>query len=161
MKPRTIPFLVAGLLGATLVVGFEAGKYVYTKRYETAVLKDPQPMADAVATLPFATKVKIGVLQGKWAAVTTTNGPGWVYVGNLAEDKPFEDTSINGLRAGAGETTASVAARPLDETTKDYANQKGLNASADDILWLEATTDKINDKAVTEYLKANKKGEYQ
>jgi len=65
------------------------------------------------------------------------------------------------LRAGAGETTASVAALPLDETTKDYANQKGLNASAGDVLWLEATTDKIDDQAVAAYLKANKKGEYQ
>jgi hypothetical protein len=161
MKPRAIPLLVAGLLGAALVVGFEAGKTAYTKRYTTAVLKDPQPTADSIATLPFATKIKVGVLQGKWAAVTTTNGPGWVYIGNLSEEKPFEDTSIKGLRAGAGETTASVAARPLDEVTKDYANQKGLNASADDVLWLEAQSDKIDDKAVTEYLKANRKGEFQ
>jgi len=161
MKPRTIPLLIAGLLAATLVVGFETGKTAFTKRYETAVLKDPQPMADTIATLPFSTKVKIGVLQGKWAAITTTNGPGWVYVGNLSEEKPFEDKSVSGLRASAGETTASVAARPLDDVTKDYANQKGLNASADDVLWLEALSDKVDDKAVTEYLKANKKGEYQ
>ena len=161
MKPRSIPLIVAGLLGAALVVGFEAGKPAYTKRYETAVLKEPQAMADTIATLPFSTKVKIESLQGKWASVTTTNGAGWIYQGNLSEDKPFEDTSIKGLHAAAGDTTASVAARPLDEVTKDYANQKGLNAAANDILWLEATTDKIDDKAVTQYLKDGKKGEYQ
>jgi len=57
--------MVAGLLGATLVVGFEAGKSAYTKRYETVVLKEPQPMADTIATLAFSTKVKIASLQGK------------------------------------------------------------------------------------------------
>jgi len=157
---RTIPVLLACAM-ALLVVGFEAGKPAFTKRYETAVLKEPQPLAAAVATLPFAASVKITALQGKWASVATTNGPGWVYLGNLAEEKPADDHSIKGLRAAAGDTTASVAARPLDNVTKEYASQKGLNAAADDVQWLEKESAKVDDKVVAEFLKANKKGEYQ
>jgi hypothetical protein len=161
MKRRTIPILFACLLGALLATGFDTGKTAYTKRYQTAVLKDPQPLADAIATLPFATGVKIATLQGKWAGVATTNGTGWIYLGNLSEEKPFEDSSVKGLHASAGETTASVAARPLDDVTRDYASQKGLNAAADDVQWLEAQSDKVDAKTVSEFLKTNRKGEYQ
>src|SRR5207248_584983 len=109
---RIIPIFLGCLLGALLVSGFEAGKPAFTKRYETAVLKDQQPAADTIATLPYAAAVKISALQGKWANVSTTNGAGWIYLGNLSDQKPAQDHSVDLLRAGADETTASVAARP-------------------------------------------------
>ena len=158
---RTIPIFILCALGTLLVVGFEAGKAAYTKKLETAVLKDPQPMADTIATLPYAAEVKITALQGKWAGVSTTNGPGWVYLGNLAEEKPASDHSVDWLRASAGETTASVAARPLDEVTKGYAAEHGMNSAADDLQWLQNQSDKIDKKTLTDYLKTSKKGEYQ
>jgi|GEM_PF-1241804 len=160
MKRINLIFFACSL-GALLVTGFEAGKPAFTKRYETAVLKDPQPMAESIATLPYAAEVKVTGLQGKWANVSTTNGAGWIYLGNLAEEKPAADHSVDWLRASANETTASVAARPLDEVTKEYAGQKGMTSAADDLQWLQAQSDKLDKKTVTDYLKASRKGEYQ
>jgi len=158
---HSIPITLIGSLAALLVVGFEAGKTAYTKHYETAVLKDPQPMAPSIATLPYAVQVKITSLQGRWANITTTNGDGWIYLGNLSEDKPAADHSVDWLRASADETTASVAARPLDNVTKEYAGQKGMNSAADDLQWLQTQGDKLDKKTVADYLKASRKGEYQ
>ena len=158
---HTFPILFACLLGALLLTGFEAGKPAFTKRYETAVLKDPQPMAESIATLPYAVEVKITALQGKWANIATTNGAGWVYLGNLAEEKPAADHSVDWLRASANETTASVAARPLDNVTKEFASQKGMNAAAADLQWLQAQSDRVDKKTVADYLKTSRKGEYQ
>ncbi|MEI9960638.1 MAG: hypothetical protein WDM76_05745 [Limisphaerales bacterium] len=95
------------------------------------------------------------------AQVSSDNGSGWIYLGNLAEEKPKQDYGIQGLSVGASPTTASVAARPLDEESKDYANQKGLGEAAADVEWLEKQSDPINGAKVVEYLKANKKGEFQ
>jgi len=158
---RTIPILLLCPLGVLLLAGFEAGKPAFTKKFETAVLKDPRPMAESIATLPYAAPVKITGLQGKWANVSTANGPGWIYLGNLSEEKPAADHSVDWLRAGANETTASVAARPLDNVTKEYASQNGMTSAADDLQWLQTESDKIDKKTVQDYLKTNKKGEYQ
>lgn len=161
MKTKIIPLIIAGCLCATLVVAFEAGKPAFTKHYETALLEEPQPLAKSVATLPFAASVKITTLQDKWAQVSSDNGSGWVYLGNLAEDKPDKDYGIQGLSTGASATTASVAARPLGEEARNYADQKGLKEAAADVEWLEKHADNINGKVVVEYLNANKKGEFQ
>jgi hypothetical protein len=161
MKRKFTALFFAGLLCATLGGGFDAGNTVFTKRYETDLLTDPQPLAGTVATLPFAAGVKIISLQGKWANVTATNGTGWIYLGNLADEKPAEDHSINGLQTSASATTASVAARPLDNVTAQYVQQEGLGQAAADVRWLERQSDVIGKAAVTRYLKAGGKGEYQ
>src|SRR4051812_44779927 len=98
---RIIPLFFTCTLGVLLVSGFEAGKTAFTKRYETAVLKEPQAAAETITTLPFAASIKVTALQGKWASVSTTNGAGWIYLGNLAEEKPAADHSVDWLRAGA------------------------------------------------------------
>jgi len=161
MKRKITALLFASLLCATLGGGFDAGNTVFTKRYETDLLTDPQPLAGAVATLPFAASVKIISLQGKWANVSATNGTGWIYLGNLADEKPAEDNSIQGLQSSASATTASVAARPLDNVTAQYVQQEGLGQAAADVRWLERQTSAIGKAAVTGYLKANRKGPYQ
>jgi hypothetical protein len=161
MKTKMIAFLFACVICATLCGGFEAGKTVYTTHYETALLEEPQPLAKSVATLPFAASVNITSLQGHWAQVTSTNGSGWIYLGNLAEEKPFENNSIQGLQTSASATTASVAARPLDNVTSQYDEQVGLGRAADDVKWLESQSDAISNSVVIDYLQDNKKGEYQ
>jgi hypothetical protein len=161
MKRKVIPFLFACVLCAMLSLGFESGETAFTKRYQTDLLKDPQPLAESVATLPFATGVKISDLQGKWANVSDGTNSGWIYVGNLAEEKPVEDNSIAGLQTSASATTASVAARPLDNVTSQYADQEGLGAAEADVKWLESQSDKIGKDTVVGFLKKNKKGEFQ
>lgn len=160
MKPK-IPILFACTLGALIAVGFAAGKTAFTKKYQTVLLKDPQPLADTVATLAFATSVKITALQGNWADVSAGTNKGWIYFGNLSEEKPEEDNSIKFLRTSASATTASVAARPLSETAKQYAAQENLDQAKTDVEWMEKESDAITDAKVVEYMKANKKGEYQ
>ncbi len=160
MKTKILPLLACGLC-ATLVVAFESGKTAFTKHYETTLLEEPQPDAKAVATLPFAASVNVTTLQGRWAQASCDSGSGWIYLGNLAEEKPEADYGIQGLSTGASATTASVAARPLDDVSKDYANQKGEKEAAADVEWLEKQSDPINGAKVVAYLKANKKGEYQ
>ncbi|HEY1662939.1 MAG TPA: hypothetical protein VGI03_11015 [Verrucomicrobiae bacterium] len=161
MKPKVIPILFVCVICATLSVGFEAGKTAFTTHYETALLEEPQPLAKSVATLPFAASVNITALQGHWAQVSSTNGSGWIYLGNLAGTKPFENNSVAGLQTSASATTASVAARPLDNVTAQYDDQEGLGKAADDVKWLESQSDAISNSIVVDYLKANKKGEYQ
>lgn len=158
---RKIPILFACALGALLAVGFDTDKTAFTKHYQTTLLKDPQPLADTVATLPFATGVKITAIQGKWANVSANGNAGWIYLGNLSEDKPAEDNSIKFLRTSASDTTASVAARPLSETAQEYAQQEGLGQAEADVKWMEQQSDAITDANVVEYMKANKKGEFQ
>lgn len=161
MKPRIIPVLFACAICAALSVGFEAGKTAFTTHYQTALLEEPQPLAAPVTNLPFATSVNITTLQGHWAQVSSANGNGWIYVGNLAEEKPVENNSTVGLQTSASATTASVAARPLDNVTTQYAEQEGLGKAADDVKWLESQSDAISNSVVIDYLKTNKKGEYQ
>jgi hypothetical protein len=162
MKIKVIPLFLVCAFCAILTVGFEEGKTAFTKRYETGLLKDPQPLAESVATLPFAAGVKILQLQGKWAQVSADNGgEGWIYLGNLSEEKPAQDHSIQGLQTSASATTASVAARPLDNVTSQYDEQEGLGQAADDVKWLENQSDAISNSVVVDYLKTNKKGEYQ
>lgn len=161
MRTKNFPLLFACAFSAALTLGFEPGKTAFTKRYETALLKDPQPLAESVATLPFATGVNISELQGKWANVSAGTNSGWIYLGNLAEEKPVEDHSIAALQTVASPTTAAAAARPLDNVTAQFAQQEGLGQATNDLQWLDAQSDKIDDKAVTEFLKAKKKGEFQ
>jgi hypothetical protein len=161
MKIKTVPFLFACAICATLSVGFDAGKTAFTTHYETALLEEPQPLAKSLATLPFATGVNITTLQGHWAQVSSTNGSGWIYLGNLAENKPTENNSVQGLQTSASATTASVAARPLDNVTSQYDDQEGLGKAADDMKWLESQSDAISNAVVVDYLQKNKKGEYQ
>lgn len=161
MNRKTISISFIVLLCMTLGVGFDAGKTAYTKHLQTPLLKEPQPLAESVSTLPMATGVKIIALQGNWARVSSGSVGGWIYLGNLAEKKPAVDHSIQGLQLAAGQTTASVAARPLDNVTAQYDSQEGLGDAANDVQWLETQSDAISSTNVIDYLKANKKGEFQ
>lgn len=149
------------LLCLTFAVGFDVGKTAYTKHLQTPLLKDPQPLAESISTLSTATAVKIIALRGNWAQVSSPSGTGWIYLGNLAEKKPAEDHSIAGMSLVASDTTASVAARPLDNVDKQFDSQEGLGDAANDLHWLEAQSDAISSSNVVEYLKTNKKGEFQ
>ena len=161
MKTKLFLLAIGCGLCASMLLGFEKGKTAYTKRSETALLEEPKPLAKSLATLPFGAAVNIVELGGHWAKVSRDKDTGWIYLGNLGEQKPAQDHSIEGLPTSASATTASIAARPLDKVAKAYADQKGLNEAAADVTWLEKQTDALDAAAVIEYLKAQKKGEFQ
>ena len=161
MKTKFFLLTIGFCLCATLLLAFEKGKAAYTKRSETALLEEPKPLAKSLATLPLGAAVNIVELGGHWAKVSRDKDTGWIYLGNLGEQKPAQDHSIEGLPTSASETTASIAARPLDKVAKDYASQKGLYEAAADVTWLEQQTGALDEAAVIAYLKAQKKGEFQ
>ncbi|HZP60604.1 MAG TPA: hypothetical protein VFB27_09805, partial [Opitutaceae bacterium] len=63
--------------------------------------------------------------------------------------------------SAASDTTASVAARPLDEVAKNYGEKKGLGEAKADVEWVEQQSAQVTNAQVTEYLQAKKLGEYQ
>jgi hypothetical protein len=86
---------------------------------------------------------------------------GWVFSGNLSEDKPSDTKGMDGVPLAASQTSATAAARPLAPAAEQYGDRKGLEQAKEDVLWLEGKSDAIGADQVDEYLKANQKGEFQ
>jgi hypothetical protein len=86
---------------------------------------------------------------------------GWVFGGNLAEDKPADTKGMDGTPLAASQTSATAAARPLAPAAEQYGDRKGLAEAKADVLWMEAEDDAITAGQVDAFLQANHKGEFQ
>ena len=164
MKKRIHAFvatLVAALAPSSLFAAFAAGGAAYTKRPETILLKEPKPLAETTAKLPYAQTLKIEEVRGPWLRVSDGKNTGWVFSGNLAEEKPSEVRGLDGLPVAAAETTATAAARPLVPAAEEYASRHGLGKPSEDLKWLTEQQAKITPADVTAFLQEKKKGEYQ
>ncbi len=154
--------LLAGLLCATALLAYEAGGLAYTKRAETKLLAEPKPLAAVAGKLTFGKKVEIEQVQGAWLRVSDGPVGGWIFAGNLTDTKPAE---VKGLLDGApvlaSQTTATAAARPLDEAAAQYAASQNLASVQEDLEWLVTTCAAITPEEVDAYLQENKKGEFQ
>jgi hypothetical protein len=150
--------LVAG--AASLFGAFAPGSAAYTKRVDTALLSEPKMLASSVAHLTYAKKLKVETVQGPWLKVNDGRQSGWVFGGNLTEDKPSEVRGLDGLPIAASETSAATAARPLTVVSTQYSERHGLATAASDLDWLlhEST---VSADDVRGYLEAQKKGEYR
>jgi hypothetical protein len=157
------PILFAGLAGATALLAYEAGGFAYTKRTETRLLAEPRPLADAAAPLPFGRKVRIDEVRGAWLRVSDGPAAGWVFAGNLSETKPADVKGLlDGAPVAASKTTATAAARPLDDAAEKYAaSQQDLAAAKEDLEWLITTCATVTNDEVDTYLQEKKRGEYQ
>lgn len=161
-KNRLRPALLAGLFCTTALLAYEAGGFAYTKRTETKLLTEPKPLAAAAATLARGRKVQIEEVRGAWLRVSDGPKAGWVFAGNLAAEKPAEVAGLlDGAPLAASKTTATAAARPLDEAATAYATGNNLAAAQEDLEWLIAACAAIPDEDVDTYLQDNKRGEYQ
>jgi hypothetical protein len=149
------------LLFASALLAYDVGDKAYTKKLETALLDEPKPLAHPVAKISFAAELNIEQVNGGWLLVSAGDNRGWIFAGNVAGKKPSEDRKMDFLPSSASETTASIAARPLNEVAKNYGEQKGLGEARADVDWLRQQSAQVNDAAVVEYLQAKKLGEYQ
>lgn len=146
---------------AALSAAFSAGGTAYTKRFETALLSEPKLLATPVTKLAYARKLKIEEVRGSWLRVRDGRSTGWVFAGNLAEQKPSETRGLDGLPIAAAETSASTAARPLTPTSERYSERHGLVDAADDLTWLQQQHATITDEDVQTFLREQQKGEHQ
>lgn len=163
--PTSVPrwWLPAGLLvaAASVEAGLLAGGFAYTKRIETTLLAEPRPLAASVGKLGYARKVKIDQAQGAWLHVSDGPAAGWVFAGNLAENKPAEGKGADGLGLTASETSATAAARPLTPDAEEYAERRNLANAREDLAWLLAEAEKVTPADVEKFLQDQKKGEFR
>lgn len=155
---------MAVLLCATATVAeaaISAGGSAYTKRFKTTLLAEPSPLAASAGELPFARKLSVKEVRGNWVRVADGSAKGWVFVGNLAEEKPADVKGLDGLPVAASQTTATAAARPLTPAANDYAERRNLGEARHDLDWLNAQCGKITNADVEKFLQEKKKGEYQ
>ncbi len=151
--------LLASAAAASAV--FTAGHEAYTKRLQTALLSEPKLLAKPVAQLPYAQKLRVEEIQGSWLRVSAGHRSGWIFAGNLSEEKPSSTKGLDGLPVAASATTASTAARPLTPTSTDYSQRRGLGDAAADLQWLEQQHALLPAHTVQEFLQSEKKGEFQ
>lgn len=165
MKPAPTPrwWPLALLLSATvcLSAALTTGGTAYTKRLKTKLLAEPKPTAEATGEVGFSKELKISTVQGPWLQVSGESASGWVFNGNVSATKPSVGTGTDGLPLVATETSASAAARPLDEVVNDYANRHGLGNARADMDWLMEQAKLITEEDVDAFLKEHKKGEYK
>jgi hypothetical protein len=118
-------------------------------------------LAATVARVVYGRQLKVETVKGAWVRVSEGANAGWVFGGNLAEEKPSEKAGIDGLAIAASDTTAAAAARPLLEPSEQYSAKHNLAKPADDMKWLAEQRAKITPEAVQDFLREQKKGEYQ
>lgn len=160
MKLKTCACLVALLATvAVLPAALAPGSAAFTKRAEVAVLTEPQMGSPQVGRLGYAQKVSVNEIKGAWANINGA-ASGWVFGGNLSDTAPADTHGFDGLPISASNTTASAAARPLQPDSEQYAGRHGLNSASSDLNWL-AKNAALRPNELQDFLKANKKGEYQ
>jgi hypothetical protein len=164
MKTRSLALIAAltsAAAPAVLIAAFAVNGTAFTKRPETALLAEPQPLAESAARLGYAQSLTIQEVKGQWLKVTDGKVSGWVFAGNLAEEKPSEVRGLDGLPLEASETTATTAARPLIPAAEEYSTRRGLTQAADDLVWLTQQQAAITPADVKAFLIEQKKGEHK
>lgn len=162
MNPRIFRTLIGLLATVTAAAAaFAPGDTAFTKRVETALLKEPRMTAEATARLPYARELTVTDVDGSWVRVKAGRARGWVFAGNLAASKPSEVRGLDGLPLPAAETSATAAARPLAPAAIEYAERKGLGDAAEQLDWLQEQADAVTAEEVDAFLEENRKGEYQ
>ena len=161
MKLKTSVWIVASLATAvvTSTAALAPGGAAFTKRADVSLLAAPQMGAQQLGRLGYAQKVSINEVRGSWANVSA-GANGWVFGGNLSDTAPADTQGFDGLPISAANTTASAAARPLAADTAQYASRHGLNSASSDLAWLTQKA-VMRPNELQEFLKMNKKGEYQ
>lgn len=160
-KPIPRLLLLAGLFAVSAFAAFEAGTFAYTKHLETKLLAEPKPLADPSGQLAFGRKVKIEQVQGAWLRVSEGAVSGWVFRGNLSVTAPDEGAKLDNAAWLASKTTATAAARPLDDTVIKYAEQRDLNQAREDLEWMQQASAEVTEEMVAQFLQDSRKGEYQ
>jgi hypothetical protein len=164
MKTRSLAILVASTgvaAPALLFAAFSVGGTAYTKRPETTLLAEPQPFATDAARVGYAQPLKVQEIRRQWLRVTDGKSAGWVFAGNVAEEKPSEVRGLDGLPVEAAETTATTAARPLIPAAVEYTARRGLTNATADLTWMNEQQAAVTADDVKAFLQEKKKGEFK
>jgi hypothetical protein len=162
--PHLRRVLIAGLVGCVALSGVAAlkkGDKAWSKRNETPLLSEPSPLAAPAGVVGFAEELKVEEVRGVWVRVQGGETSGWVFQGNVAEDKPSAAPPAGLTTLSASDTDTAAAARPLTAVGSEFAARHGATDAADDLQWLEQQSAEVKAADVDAYLRENKKGEYQ
>jgi hypothetical protein len=171
MKPTTdfivhfrwVTILVLACLAALPAYSaeFKKGQKVWSKNYETPLRAEPGPLAPVVAKVGFAEKFSVREVQGTWLRVKSGEGEGWVFQGNVADEKPSLAPGAGWTTIDASQTDTVAAARPLEPAAKGYAQRHGGGDAEADIDWLDSQAAVITDQDLVAYMSEARLGEYQ
>ncbi|HRE82772.1 MAG TPA: hypothetical protein PLN52_17135 [Opitutaceae bacterium] len=149
-------------LGVTSgVFAFKKGDTAYAKRADTSLLAEPNALAASAGKAGFAEALNVIEVRGAWLQVKGKTSRGWIFQGNVDDDKPTLAPAAGLTSLDASSTNTVAAARPLSEAGSAYASRHQAGNARDDLNWLEATAAKTKSTDVDAYLKTNKKGEYR
>jgi len=140
---------------------FRKGQKVWSKNYETPLRAEPGPLAAVVANVGFAEKLTVRELQGAWLRVNSGEGEGWVFQGNVADEKPALAPGAGWTTIEASQTDTVAAARPLEPAAKGYAQRHGAESAEADIEWLDAQAALITEQDLVVIMSEEKLGEYR
>jgi len=158
---KALPLLLGLAVLAAPALAYAPGGAAYTKRVDTALLANPSPLAQAVGHVGFAQMLAVDEVKGVWLRVRGGQATGWVFAGNVAEQKPSENKGADGLPIEAADTSATAAARPLAPAANDFAQRKNLGQARVDLDWLVQFDGAITPADIRSYMQAHKKGEFQ
>lgn len=158
---RSWPLLAALAAAVTLQAAIAAGGLAFTKRLETNLLAEPNPLAAVSAKVGYAKQLRIEEARGAWLKVSEGANAGWVFAGNVSATEIKEGRGPAGLGLNAGATTVTAAARGLSEEASDYAKRRKLTNARDDLAWLFEQSAALTPEGVETFLQEKKLGEYQ
>jgi len=166
MNTRRLPRPTAAAIVAALalvagVAAIEKGGTVFSKRNETSLRAEPSALAAASGKTGFAEPLKVEEVRGSWLRVKAAKAAGWVFTGNIAEEKPTLPPPAGLTTVSASETDTVAAARPLAPAAEGFAGRHDAGKVKEDVEWLDAESAKVKGEAVEAYLRDNKKGEYR
>jgi len=156
----TITILVLGSWIGVAWAAYEVGATVFTKKKLTDLLAEPNRSSTATTSVPWGEKLTVRNQQGVWLHVSSNSGSGWVFLGNVAGEKPPAENTKDFMTSSAAETTAATAARPLAPAAQEFADRRGAAEAARDIQWREGVADIIGSFDVDAYLQQTGKGEF-
>jgi hypothetical protein len=140
---------------------FKKGQKVWSKNHETPLLAEPRPLATVVARVGFAEKLSVRESQGSWLRVKSGEGEGWVFQGNIADEKPSLAPAAGWTTVEASQTDTVAAARPLEPAAKGYVQRHDATDAEADIDWLDAQAAVITEQDLIVYMSVEQLGEYQ
>lgn len=143
------------------VAAIEKGGTVFSKRNETSLRAEPSALASAAGKAGFAEALKVEEVRGSWLRVKAAKAAGWVFTGNIAEEKPTLAPPAGLTTVSASETDTVAAARPLAPAAEGFAARHDADKPKADVEWLDAEAATVNGEAIESYLRENKKGEFR
>jgi hypothetical protein len=132
---------------------------LYSKKRDLKLLDAPYSSAKVVAKAAWNEELSILKEQDRWVKVSSQDGDGWVYSGNMSKEKIPEENQ-NDLPTKASAMNATAAGRGLSDKADEYADRHSLAEVADQVRWAEKLNREISKDEALDYLKSHKLGEY-